>query len=59
MTSPSQLDQEDSTMTRKNAVALALALATTLVTTVASAVPPPREEVQAPRGEDHVEAPRR
>lgn len=46
-------------MNGNTAVALALALATALVTTVANAAPPPRDEIQAPRGDDRVEAPRR
>ena len=38
--------------------ALALGLATVLMATAAHAAPPPPDEIQAPRGQDKVEAPR-
>ena len=47
-------------MSRRNAVALALALATAVLgTTAAGAAAPPSDEIQAPHGEDRIEAPRR
>ena len=39
----------------KRTYAVAMALATLLMAAVASADPPPREEVQAPRGVDTVD----
>ena len=38
--------------------AAALALASALIATVASADPPTREDIQAPRGDEQVQAPR-
>jgi hypothetical protein len=51
--------QEDTHMKGNKAVALVLTLAAVLVATAANAAPPTRDEIQAPRGEDRVEAPRR
>jgi len=48
--------KENENMNRTHA--LAIALATVLMTTAANAAPPDRDEVQAPRGQEEIQAPR-